>query len=260
MIKLNIMKNKISILIAAISAIGTTGTFASECIGSDCEIASVIQSTIIVEPLPKKMCSDCERKDCPFDNKADCEIWHKKPTYKQNAYPRAPHFNCAITDDILYAINSTSDLSANEKVSKPLLERYLMLQRASESCCEAGIIHKMRQNGADEEDIYNFLKDDANYYAIKTRCLMTANDEISDKYSYGVDGKMIFDVRNACLCKNKDWFNDLISPFKDIYKHAPQFMSMDFNYKYTDTMKRDICVSVNKDIQTTMNLLESCPK
>ncbi len=261
--RIKVMKRKISFLIAIISAIGTQGAFSSECIGSDCEIIPVTEETIIIhKPVSEyNEQSICVYDyNCPFDNAHDCEIWYKKPTYKQNVYPRAEHLSFAKTESVLYAINSSNNFSANDEAAKPLLDRYLMLQRASESCCEAGIIYKLRQNGASEEEIYSFLKDDANYYAIKTRCLMTDNDNIAKTYSNGVDGKMIFDVRNACLCKNKVWFNALLAPYKDIYKRAPQFKNMDFNYTYTDGMKREICVSVNQDVQTTMNLLESCPK
>lgn len=257
------MKYKISFLIAIISAIGTQSAFSSECIGSDCEIIPVTEETIIVH----KPVSEYEEQsvcvydyNCPFDNATDCEIWYKKPTYKQNVYPRAEHLSFAKTESVLYGINSSNDFSANDAAAKPLLDRYLILQQASASCCEAGIIYKMRQNGASDEDIYSFLKDDANYYAIKTRCLMTDNDNIAETYSHGVDYKMIFDVRNACLCKNKVWFNALLAPYKDMYKRAPQFVNIDFNYTYTDSMKREICISVNRDVQTTLNLLESCPK
>lgn len=257
-----IMKQKISFLIAIISAIGTHGAFSSECIGSDCEIIPMTEETIIIsKPVSEYEQTFCTYDyNCPFDNAADCEIWYKKPTYKQNVYPRAEHLSFAKAESVLYGINSSNDFSANDESAKPLLERYLMLQRASESCCEAGIIYKLRQKGASEEEIYNFLKDDANYYAIKTRCLMTDNEGIETTYSNGVDGKMVFDVRNACLCKNKAWFKALLAPYKDIYKRAPQFINMDFNYTYTDGMNREVCISVNKDVQTTMNLLESCPK
>ena len=198
--------------------------------------------------------------NCPFSTAEECAIWYKKPAFKTNIHPRAPHFTDVRVDDMLYAIYSNYDISANAPEMSPLLDRYLILMKASRACCSEGIMYKMRQNGASDNAIYEFLKDDANYYAIKTRCLMTDNDNIAKTYSYGVDYKMIFDVRNACLCKNKVWFNALLAPYKDIYKRAPQFVNMDFNYSYTDSMQREICVSVNKDVQTTMNLLESCPK
>ena len=265
MIQLRIMKNKIYLLIAIISAIGANASIASECMGDDCELTTITETKVIVKPLPKTECVAEQPKcdydyNCPFDNVKDCEIWNKKPVYNQAVYPRAPHLSTIKMEEILYGINSTSNFSANDDAAKPLLQRYLMLQNASVSCCEAGIIYKMREKGASEKDIYNFLKDDANYHAIKLRCLMIDNEEIESSYSYGVDGKMIYDVRNACLCKNKDWFNSLLEPFNDVYKRAPQFETMDFIYNYKDSMNRDISISVNRDVQTTMNLLESCPK
>ena len=266
------MKRNIFLLLSAISAFGVNYANASECIGDECEIKPVVvehakklQQTIIEEqiliPVPKTTCGyKCgHTSGCPFDTKEECEIWYKKPVYKQNVYPRAPHFNSAILDEILCGINSNTEVKATDSFAKPLLERYQMLQRASQSCCTAGIVYKMKAKDQDEESVYNFIKDDVNYFAIGSRCLMTTNDEISATYSNDVDGEMVVDVRNACLCKNRAWFTDLLAPFKDVYKHAPQFKDMPFNYTYTDGMQREVTVSINQDIQNMMNLLSNCP-
>ncbi len=73
----------------------------------------------------------------------------------------------------------------------PLVERYNILTRASDSCCGAGIVYKMRENGASDDDIYKFLQDDANYFAVIKRCMMMNDDEIASSYSYGVTGQML---------------------------------------------------------------------
>lgn len=266
------MKRNIFLLLSAISAFGVNYANASECIGDECEIKPVMiehakkaKPTIIEEqiliPAPKPTCNKKCRHDsnCPFDTAEECAIWNTKPVYKQNVYPRAPHFSSAKMDEILYGINSNTEINATDSFAKPLLERYQMLQRASQSCCTAGIVYKMKLKGQDEESVYKFIKDDVNYFAIGSRCLMTTNDEISSKYSNSVDGEMVADVRNACLCKNRDWFTNLLAPFKDVYKRAPQFEHTPFNYTYTDGMQREVTVSVNQDVQNTMNLLSQCP-
>jgi len=272
MIKYRNMKKKLFLLLPIISAFGVNYAGASECIGPECEIKPVmiehakkLKPTIIEEqiliPETKPVCDNTCKHDynCPFDTAEECAVWYKKPVYKQNVYPRAPHFSSIKMDEILYGINSNSEISANDSFAKPLLERYQMLQMASKSCCTAGIVYKMKLNGKDEESVYDFIKDDVNYFAVGSRCLMTTNDEITNKYSNGVDGEMVSDVRNACLCKNREWFEKLLAPFKDVYKRAPQFEPTPFNYTYTDGMQREITISVNQDVQNTLNLLSQCP-
>ena len=80
------------------------------------------------------------------------------------------------------------------------------------------------------------------------------------KYSNGVTGQMLADVRNACLCKNHKWFDTLLQPFNDIYDRAPEFQRTSFTYKYIDGMQREITVSVNDDVQKTIGMLSACPK
>ena len=276
MIQLLIMKNTISIFAVLAIVFGANCGQASECIDEDCELEPVVveetieykpQEEVILwsatdyEPEIDETIEICEYDyECPFNTVSECEIWYKKPAYNETVAPRAPHLNTLRMDDILYAINSHSMYSANDAAFAPLIERYKMLIRASHACCMDGIIYKLHQNKADDAAIYQFLKDDANTYAITQRCLLTTNDEILKKYSGGVNGEMVADVRNACLCKNREWFDALLEPFNDIYWRAPQFENEEFIYEYTDSMGREISVSINEDVHTVMEMLSGCPK
>ena len=204
--------------------------------------------------------ADCEYDfNCPFETAEECEIWYKKPVYKQDVNPREPHINAMKTDDIIYKLNSQPDASANDPVFTPLVDRYKMLMRASKACCTEGIIYKLHTKDATDEQIYQFLKDDANRFAVGSRCLVMNNDDLVSSYSNGVDGKMVADVRGACLCKNRKWFDSLLTPFNDIYNRVPEFKSAPFSYTYVDGLNREITVSVNTEVQNTVNMLESCP-
>lgn len=261
------MKNKISFLAAIIAAFGINTVNASECIDDDCDLYEIIEDSEFLDPQEihesiwiESENATCEiNYACPFDSESECEIWYKKPVYNQAVAPRAPHLNTVRTDDILYAIENYEDFNANEPVAEPLLMRYKMLMRASKSCCTEGIIYKLQEKKSSEKQIYQFLKDDANIFGIGTRCLVTTNDNILKKYSNNVDNKMVTDVRNSCLCKNRIWFESLLEPFKDIYKEAPNFESQPFNYTYIDSLNRQITVSINEDVQNVVNLLEYCP-
>ena len=266
---IGVMRNKISFLAAIIAAFGISTVNASDCTDDGCDLYEFIEdySDDSDYLFPKQFNQDIWSEEtscdidynCPFETEQECEVWNKKPVHSQSVSPRAPHLNLVRTDEILYAIYTNDEFSANDPAAEPLLARYNMLIRASKSCCIEGIVYKMHENKATDKQVYQFLKDDANYFGIGTRCLVTTNDEIQNKYSNGVNADMVMDVRNSCLCKNRKWFDSLLEPFNDVYKMAPEFESQPFNYTYTDGLQRQITVSINEDVQNTMNLLENCP-
>ena len=272
------MKNKISFLVILASVFGVNYANASECVGEDCELTQIeiIEATDtndVLEPiqyevdwsLPQQ--DVCEIKEvceydynCPFETAEECAVWYSKPAYKTTVAPRAPHMNPARVDDIIFAIYSYDEISANNPEMSPLVQRYNMLMNASDACCTSGIIYKMRQNGASDKAIYNFLKDDANRFAVTKRCMVMGDEDISSSYSNGVNGKMVTEVRDLCLCKNQKWFNSLLQPFDDIYERVPEFAGSPFTYSYIDDMGREINVSVNNDVQNVIEILGTCPK
>ncbi|MBR3148372.1 MAG: hypothetical protein IKF41_03470 [Alphaproteobacteria bacterium] len=272
------MKNKISFLAFFAIALNVNYVCASECVGEDCELTPIeiteeIETTDILEPIQYEIdwvapsAEVCETQEicehdynCPFDTPAACAVWYKKPAYKTTVAPRAPHINSIRVDDMIFAIYSYDRIDANNPEMTPLVQRYKMLMNASDACCTSGILYKMRQNGASDKAIYEFLKDDANYFAITKRCMVMSDEDITSNYSNGVNGKMVAEVRDLCLCKNHQWFDSLLHPFDDIYERVPDFANEDFAYSYTDGMGREITVSVNEDVQKAMNTLSNCPK
>lgn len=262
-------------------ALGVNYALASECVGNDCELSSLIVKEEIIEEesvdvlKPQKTSDtlwasqtattdtsydDCEYDyNCPFATTEECDIWYKKPIYKESVAPREPRINPFKVDEIIYALESNTQISANNTVFAPLVERYKMLMNASKACCTDGIIYKMRNKNTSDKQVYSFLKDDANNYAVGSRCLVMNDDNIAPNYSNGVDGEMVTDVRNTCLCKNRQWFKSLLTPFDSIYKQVPSFKTSAFEYNYTDGMNRNITVSINEDVQNTLNLLANCP-
>lgn len=275
------MKTKISFLTAVAILAGTSFANASECVGEGCDFEPIIfeeeiapmdfseieepLTPIVVESEPVETCvyeqETCVHDyNCPFDTPAECAIWYKKPAYKTNLHPRAPHFSDVRVDDMLYAIYGNYNITGNDAEMSPLVERYNILMRASRACCSEGIMYKMRQNGATDEAIYQFLKDDANYYAVASRCMVMNDDEFAGSYSNGVTKKMAIEVRNACLCKNRQWFETLLQPFFDVYYHAPMFENNPFPYSYVDDMQRHVTVYINNEVHNTVGLIGACPK
>ena len=268
------MKNKISFLAVLAIALNINYVYASECVGEDCEITpiEITRTADVLSPVKYEINWTIQKQEfheqpvceydynCPFESAEECAIWYKKPAYTATLAPRAPHINPVRVDDMVYAIYSNKNISGNSAVMSPLIQRYNMLMNAADACCTSGIIYKMREKGADDEDIYNFLKKDANYYALTKRCLVMDDKEIISSYSNGVTGEMVAKVRNACLCKNKQWFDSLLQPFNDIYERVPEFKESKLYYEYTDGLQRNLRVPVNEEVQITIDYLSACPK
>lgn len=275
------MKNEVSFLVVLATVFGVSYANASECVGEDCDFKPIVIEQNIGpmdfvdfdEPLEPMDCSitmdneygmyeECtyDYNNCPFQTAEECDIWYKKPVHNTALLPRAPHLNSFRIDDILYAIYSNYEVSANDPAMSPLLERYKILMRASRACCSEGIMYKMREQGAKDSGIYQFLKDDANYFAVATRCMVMEDEEFKENYTNGVTGKMAIEVRNACLCKNRHWFETLLEPFNDVYDRAPMFEDQPFVYTYKDSMQRSVSVNINDEVHTAMGLINACPK
>ncbi len=275
------MKRYISILSVLACVSGINCARASECIDDDCnidEFTVVTESESDVDVLrPAEYAANIWFEDtnetcdvvaddfiafdynCPFETDTECEIWATKPLFNTSSTPRNPHLSLVKLDGILASLTFNGDISANDELAKPLLNRYLALMRASHACCGEGLIYKMRQNRIKDKNIYKFLQDDANKYALGERCMVMDDSEIGASYSYGVTGEMVIDIRNSCICKNRQWIDSLIEPFFDLYQLAPDFEYMPFYYTYLDGLQREITVSVNSDVQTVMELLQYCP-
>ena len=279
------MKTKISFLAVVAVVLGISNINASECVGDDCDFQPIIVEQniepmdfiesdeqlmpIVVDTKPIETYDTCEYTEektciydynCPFTTAEECAIWYKKPAYKTNLTPRAPHFNDVRIEEMLYAIYANYDITGNDEVMSPLVDRYKILMQASHACCAEGIIYKMRKNGASNKKIYQFLKDDTNYYAVTSRCMVMDEAEFQSSYSNGVNKKMVTEVRNACLCKNRQWFESLLQPFFDLYYRAPMFEERPFLYSYIDDMQRPVTVYINEDVRTTMSLINTCPR
>ena len=277
------MKQYISILSILACVFGANCVRASDCVDEDCNLDETVVMTESEYATDTDVLAPAEYDEnvwfeqsndtcdvivddsvafdynCPFETKTECEIWAKKPLYSTAVTPRSPHLNYVKLDGILATLTFNGEISANDELAKPLLNRYLALMRASRACCSEGIIYKLRQDGAKDKKVYNFLTDDANMYAVGSRCMVMDDSEIGDSYSYGVTGEIVMDVRNSCICKNRQWIDSLLEPFFDLYQLAPDFEYMPFYYTYMDGLQREVTVSVNSDVQSVMEMLQYCP-
>ena len=196
---------------------------------------------------------------CPFESQTECEIWRRKPIVRETVSPRSPRIKSDAVDAFVRAAKCNADISATESVAAPLLDRYKMLMRSANACCTDGMVYALKTAGASDGLVYKFMADDANFYGFGSRCLMMTDDELDKQYPNMSTAAVAADVRNGCLCRGRQWFEAMLSPFKQVYAAAPEFANQKFYYTYTDGLQRKTTVSINNDVQNVLNQLELCP-
>ena len=196
---------------------------------------------------------------CPFDTETECEIWRRKPIVRETVSPRSPTIRAEKLDAFISAAGCNANITANDPVAAPLLDRYKMLMRSANACCTDGLVYSLKRAGASDGLIYKFMSDDANFYGFGARCLMMTDAELDTKYPNTATAAVAADVRNGCLCRGRQWFAAMLAPFQQAYAAAPEFANQKFYYTYTDGLQRETTVSVNNDVQNVLKQLELCP-
>ena len=196
---------------------------------------------------------------CPFETMAECKIWRRKPIVREVVAPRSPKIRYEKMDDILAEVDCSGELDANSTAAAPLLNRYRLLMKSARACCTTGITYSLRRVGASDGLIYKFLSDDVNFYNVGDRCLMMTDSEIDSGSYRDATSAMITDVRNGCLCRDRDWFASLLQPFVDAWRISPDFANSPFYWTYIDGVGREVTVSINDDVQNVLDTLATCP-
>ncbi|GEM_PF-998717 len=196
---------------------------------------------------------------CPFEKPAECDIWRRKPMVRETVAPRSKKIRATNIDAFIIQAKCSPTITANEPVAAPLLDRYKMLMKSAQACCTDGMVYALKNAGATDGLIYKFMSDDANFYNLGARCLMTTDAEFDTKYPNTATAAVAADVRNGCLCRGRQWFTAMLAPFQEAWRAAPQFAESKFNYTYTDGLQRQVTVSVNNDVRNVLNQLAQCP-
>jgi hypothetical protein len=161
--------------------------------------------------------------------------------------------------EFLSSASCNGNINANSAAAAPLVARYKMLMDAAHACCTEGMVYSLRKAGASDELVYKFMSDDANFYNIGDRCLMTTDADLDVNYPDTATSTIIADVRNGCLCRGRQWFTAMLAPFVEAWNASPSFATSKFLWTYTDGLQRQVTVSINDDVRNVLNQLAVCP-
>ena len=196
------------------------------------------------------LASDALPFGCPFQTKSDCDIWLSKPTFSATVALPTRSLRPEQIDDLRNAIASGS-IDMNSDAARPMMARYKRLMAMSSSCCKNGMIEKLQSAGATPGLVYKFLVDDANFYGFTERCMMMTDAELQQKYPRTATANAVSNVRNSCVCLQRDYLDALLAPFD-------QFSNVDFVYSWTDGLNRPRTVSISQDVRAVQMQLANC--
>ena len=194
-------------------------------------------------------------QNCPFETEKECRIWLTKPIVRETMSNRNPKL--VSMNKLITLARAGNRITPDMPAAGPLLSRYRALLASAHGCCRAGLVHSLRSAGASQGLIYKFFVDDANFYQFADRCLMVTDDEL-DNHLFDL-AVAVADVRNTCLCRQRDYFETLLAPFIQIYEANPSFVDDEFIWSYRDGLNRHITVSINREVQAVMWQLRQCP-
>jgi len=192
---------------------------------------------------------------CPFETEKECQIWLDKPIVRETMANR--NVRLPSVDKLIVLIRAGNRITSDMDAAHPLVNRYRMLQSAARACCTSGLVHSMQSGGASQGLVYQFLVDDANFYQFGERCLMVTDYEL-DYHPFEL-AVAVADVRNTCLCRNRDYFESLLGPFVEVYRASPGFADEPFFWSFRDGLNRDVAVSINQEIRAVLWQMRQCP-
>lgn len=202
---------------------------------------------------------DLELQDCPFETLKECRIWQVKPAVPETVSNRLSTIGTRYMDELITLARAGNPITSDMPAAGPLVNRYRALKSSAKACCTSGLIWELQKAGAPQELVYKFMVDDANFYQFGERCLMITDEELDQFYANTMTAEVVADVRNGCLCRQREYFAALLHPFEKLAEASPSFADNSFSWRYVDGLRRIVTVSINREVNAVLRQLENCP-
>ncbi|MDR2769932.1 MAG: hypothetical protein LBB08_00610 [Rickettsiales bacterium] len=211
------------------------------------------------KPEEDPWADNMEFQGCPFETEDECVIWKSKPAAIETMSNKNPLLSVTRVESIIAVSNAGNEITSDMADAAPLVGRYKTLLNASRACCESGLQYSLEQAGAGKGLVYKFMVDDANFYQFTERCLMITDEELDERYANTKTAEIVADVRDGCLCRQRQFFETLLAPFAQMAAASRKFADSPLKWKYTDGLGREIMVSLNHDADAVLRRLANCP-
>ncbi len=188
---------------------------------------------------------------------------NKKDDVKKPAYSVSPidlKMNDVYIDDVIERIKDAGDnLDLIKDELLVIRKKYIEILSLSRYCCSHGMTLKLENIGIDKDYIFKFMIDDKRLYELQNICMIINDNDIANLLGSIELSVIVRDVRDSCVCKNKESLSRHLELFKAIVGKTDLFKRHNIIYKYKNEIGEVVKNSIGRDMINLLNTLESCP-
>lgn len=196
---------------------------------------------------------------CPFNTKEDCEIWIKKPNFKQTFSKIVTPIPEEAIKSMILKLNRQQTIKLGEKNNICFLNKYKEIKKIVSDCCFDQIKQVLKNRESTTSEIYDFLNEDSLSYNFQERCLFYTDRDI-DKMMANESADVIIDVKNICACFLKNKLHVYLNDFYKVINSTKNFSKAPMYFSYKDVFENKRTYSLSRDILNLIENLNSCKK
>lgn len=185
-----------------------------------------------------------------------------KPVYDTENHPISLDKNQV--KQVIKQISSNPDfvdgVEYKDKNVKALMENYQNILKTSYSCCVVNIAEELKHRGVSKESIVQFLKFDAEEFALQNMCIVVDDSDINDVYGNKLLTEVVAKSKNSCICNNAEFLKRNIDNFYKIYNMKPELYNEVLVYRFKDKNGRIVEHDINETVLNISTILNSCVK
>ncbi len=162
-------------------------------------------------------------------------------------------------DTVVERINSAKDLSDIKDELLMIRKKYIDILSISKHCCSYGLMTKFENIGVDNDYIFKFMIDDKRLYELQNICMIINNNDIANLLGSVELSVVVRDVRDSCVCKNREVLARHLELFKAIVGKTDLFKKHNILFRYKNELGEIVKNSIGRDMINLLNTLEQCP-
>ena len=163
-------------------------------------------------------------------------------------------------EDIVDRINKAGDdLNLIKDELLVIRKKYIEILSMSKYCCSYGLTTKFEHIGVDNDYVFKFMVDDKRLYELQNICMIINDNDIANLLGSVELSVIVRDVRDSCVCKNRETLARQMELFKAIIGKTDLFKKHNIIFRYKNELGETVKNSIGRDMINLLNTLEQCP-
>ncbi len=188
---------------------------------------------------------------------------NKKKSVKKPSYLATPVRSGISQDDLKKLItrinDADGDLEDMEEELSLLRTNYAEILMLSRYCCSYGYTSTFERIGIGNDYIFKFMIDDKRMYELQNICMLVNDKDIANLLGSVELAVITRDVRNSCVCKNKDNVAGHLELLKAVLQETMLFQKNNVMFRYKNELGETVRNNIGRDVVNLLATLETCP-